>query len=121
MFLALLAAVGLSHLAVDGSIFKGVRGRLVKKYKETHPWVLELITCYQCTGFWSGVFVALLLQPISWGFSWYWCLPLWLFVTPLVFGFATSYLSMAGAAFLNYLDAPMAAISNKKKNESNQT
>lgn len=121
MFLSLLAGVGLSHLIVDGSIFKRLRGLLLEKYQHTHTWVLELISCYQCTGFWAGALVALFLQPIAWGFSWYWNVPLWLIITPLIFGFAVSYLSMVGAALLNYLDAPMAAISNKKQNESNKT
>lgn len=123
MFLvALLAAVGMSHIIVDGSIFAGWRGRKAKQQEETgkKSWLLEMATCYQCSGFWAGAFMGLVLQPITWGFAWYWCLPLWLLVTPFVVGCASSYASMAGAGFLNYLDAPMAAIANRRKNESNQ-
>lgn len=109
LLFSVLSAVGLSHLIVDGSIFAGVRGYLVEKYKESHPWVLELISCYQCTGFWTGALVGLLLQPISWGF---W-LPSWT-LTPLLMGFASSYASMAAAAFLNFLDAPMMNVKKDK-------
>lgn len=121
-FIALLAAVGMSHIVVDGTIFAKWRGRKVKWEQETKrkSWLLELSTCYQCTGFWAGVFMGLVLQPISWGFAWYWCLPLWLLVTPFVFGCAASYASMAGAGLLNYLDAPMALVrSRRNNNESN--
>jgi hypothetical protein len=128
--LGLLAAVGMSHLFVDGTIFDWLRKILIEKYKVTRPWVLTLISCYQCTGFWTGALMGLFLQPISWGlFDHLWwfvallfSLPLWLVVTPFIFGCAASYLSMAAAAFLNYLDAPaiMAAEMRKKKNEQPQ-
>jgi hypothetical protein len=121
-FMALLAAVGLSHLVVDGSILAKWRGRMIKKYKEEKPWVLELITCYQCTGFWAGFITGLILQPIPWfTYLWWWvALPLHLIVTPFVFGFAASYLSMVGAALLNYLDAPAMMANAIKKNEQSK-
>lgn len=119
--IALLAAIGMSHIIVEGSIFAGWRGRKMQWEKETgkKSWLLELSTCYQCTGFWSGVVMGLLIQPITWGLAWYWCLPLWLLVTPFVTGCAASFASMAGAGLMNYLDAPMAAIRNN--NVSNKT
>jgi hypothetical protein len=130
--IALLAAVGLSHIIVDGSIFAKWRGSLVEKYKETKPWVVELISCYQCTGFWAGAFMGLFLQPFYWYFHlsfylWKWLavilsLPAFLLLTPFIVGCAASYASMAAAALLNWLDAPAMAIATKKNdNEPNKT
>ncbi len=129
--IAVLAGIGLSHLVVDGSIFAKLRGSLVEKYKDTKPWVVELITCYQCTGFWGGVVMGLILQPFHWYTDlsfvlWKWLaivlsIPLYLLTTPVIVGCATSYVSMAAAGFLNWLDAPaMAIAANKKKDESSK-
>ncbi len=128
LLLALVAGVGLSHIIVDGSIFAKWRGSLIERYRDTRPWVVELISCYQCTGFWAGALMGLALQPISWGLFdhlWWWLallisLPLWLLVTPVIVGCGVSYASMVGAAFLNWLDAPAMAIAAKKKDESNK-
>lgn len=122
LIITLLAAVGLSHIIVDSSLLSKLRGWLIKKYSEKRPWIIELITCYQCTGFWTGALMGLLLQPIIWHVilfnvkiydSLFWVFDFLL--TPFIIGCATSYLSMAGAALLNWLDAPSMAMS--KKNE----
>jgi uncharacterized membrane protein len=93
-FITLLAAVGMSHILADGSILAGWRGRMkAKEEKEQKKsWLLEMVTCYQCNGFWTGALLGLITQPISWGLAWYWSLPLWLVVTPVVTGFASSCL-----------------------------
>jgi len=129
--IALVAGIGLSHLIVDGNIFAKLRGDLVKKYRDTQPWVIELITCYQCTGFWAGAVMGLLLQPIYWyhTFShvlWGWfalvlSIPFYLLWTPVITGAATSYVSMAAAALLNWLDAPAMAAAAKKNEKDNGT
>lgn len=130
---AVLAAIGMSHIIVDGDIFAKWRGDIVMKYKNNpNHWMVKLVTCYQCTGLWSGVFMSLFLQPIHWYallspmlLEWFTvtlCIPLYLVITPFIVGCASSYCSMAGAAFLNYLDAPaMAAAALKRNNESNKT
>ena len=91
----LIASVGLTHIVVDGSIFAGLRGWVANSGME---WLKKLITCYQCSGFWAGVVLGLLLQPFG--------RDLWWFLQPLAFGLATSYAAMAAAALLNYLDRP---------------
>lgn len=52
------ATVGMSHIIVDGSIFNPF-----KTWLEKGGWLkgklLSLMNCYQCSGFWSGVFVGL--------------------------------------------------------------
>lgn len=131
--IAIIAAVGMSHIIVDGDIFTKWRSDIVEKYKDNpRHWLVRLISCYQCTGLWSGVFMSLFLQPFPWFdflspllWSWlviYVCVPLYLLVTPAIVGFAASYCSMFGAALLNYLDAPaMAVAATRKKNETNPT
>lgn len=128
-FISLIVAVGLSHLIVDGQIFDSWRERIIQKYSENNPWVLKLLSCYQCTGFWSGVLVGLVLQPISWNFfaHLWWMVALilsilfYLIVTPLLVGFATSYVSMAAAALLNWLDAPAQAVALQRMSQKNGT
>jgi hypothetical protein len=134
--IAIIAAIGMSHIIVDGDILTKWRGDIVEKYKDNpRHWLVRLISCYQCTGLWSGVFMALLLQPFNWyaNLLFLWdllgtvgiiilCIPLYLLITPAIVGFAASYCSMAGAALLNYLDAPaMAVAATRKKNETNPT
>jgi hypothetical protein len=104
--LVLLSGVGFSHIIVDGSIFATPRGWIVSKGPE---WLKKLVTCYQCTGFWTGLIVGVL----SGVFINEWAPKLddglWLerlLVIPVMYGFAVSYLSMMAAAALNYLDRP---------------
>jgi hypothetical protein len=97
----ILAGIGLSHLIVDGAIFSRPRGWVVEKGPD---WLKKLVTCYQCTGFWTGMLSGLLsgIFVNEWGAGW------WgrLLVFPMFYGWAVSYLSMAAAAALNYLDRP---------------
>jgi hypothetical protein len=100
--LVILAGIGLSHLIVDGSIFSRPRGWVVEKGP---AWLKQLVTCYQCTGFWtgivcglmSGIFINELVLDGWWAR---------LLALPVLYGFTVSYLSMAAAATLNYLDRP---------------
>lgn len=130
--ISVLVAVGLSHLIVDGQIFDSWRAKLIENYGTKYPWLPKLLGCYQCAGFWSGVFVGLFLQPVSWGFFnyfWWWValilsIPFSLIITPFFVGCATSYVSMAAATLLNWLDAPAMAVAVQKaaqKNESTKT
>ncbi|MDR1493515.1 MAG: DUF1360 domain-containing protein [Planctomycetaceae bacterium] len=68
-----MAAVGLTAILVDGKIFQPLRERLEKNvrdyeerwnvnFKDLKPprtwsgFFFSIITCYQCCGFWSGLF-----------------------------------------------------------------
>ena len=120
--ITMIAAIGLSHIIVDGSILAKRKEDLLKTYKAKYPWLEKLMTCYQCSGFWTGALVGLFVQPINWClfdfFHWIIALilmiPFYLIATPFIMGCAASYLSMVGAALLNYLDAPAIAAANKK-------
>ncbi|MDR1384990.1 MAG: DUF1360 domain-containing protein [Planctomycetaceae bacterium] len=72
-FLFCMATVGLTAILVDGKIFQPFRERLEKnvrddeerwnsQFPEKKPprtwsgFLFSIITCYQCCGFWSGLF-----------------------------------------------------------------
>lgn len=53
MFLFVLACMGLTLLIVDSGILDTPRAWLTSKSLKLG----ELLRCYQCTGFWSGLFM----------------------------------------------------------------
>ncbi len=70
----ILAAVGMSHILVEGTIFNSL-----KLWLGNGGWfrqkILSLMNCYQCSGFWSGAFVGLLMciannDPLGCGLGW---------------------------------------------------
>lgn len=52
--LFVLGSVGMTHIIVEGEIFRPIR-TFVEKY--TVNFLSKLINCYQCTGFWCGLLV----------------------------------------------------------------
>ena len=62
-----MATVGLTAILVDGKIFAPLREWLEKRArtpKDRRTWagfLLDILTCYQCCGFWSGLFCGVLL------------------------------------------------------------
>ena len=76
-----MATVGLTAILVDGKIFAPFRERLEKRVLEQEErqqangriirrswsgFLLGIITCYQCCGFWSGLFCGLFLTISRW-------------------------------------------------------
>lgn len=104
-----LAAIGLTHIVVDSHIVWKLKhwlwyapdadGRLVlrpdltKLQKELH----FMGNCYQCSGFWAGLFLGVVLNGFD--VRWWWWPAVW-----IGHAFTGSYLSMVGAALINYLD-----------------
>jgi hypothetical protein len=88
--LYILAAVGLSHVLADSSILAPFRFWLSEKNTWFSNKLLEMMTCYMCSGWWAGLFVAI---AGYFGLDWL----LWAFAASLVsplFGFLKLYLSM---------------------------
>ena len=62
-----MATVGLTAILVDGKIFAPFREWLEKRArspKDRRTWcgfLLDILTCYQCCGFWSGLFCGVFL------------------------------------------------------------
>jgi len=54
LILFILASWGLTHILVSGKIFETPRNWIIIK----NEFLGGILTCYQCTGFWSGMFIA---------------------------------------------------------------
>jgi hypothetical protein len=82
-----LATIGLTNVLVHGRILDviGVRP-LLKKFLP--PTVFSVFECYECSGFWAGIIVGLMLYPWQ------------LF---LICGLAGSVLAMTFTDLINYL------------------
>jgi hypothetical protein len=51
-------SIGVTHILVDGEIFKPVKEFIAKNLPE---FFSKLLNCYQCTGFWVGIFFGFFL------------------------------------------------------------
>jgi len=51
-----LSSWGLTHLIVSGKIWENSRNWLIIR----SSFFAGLLTCYQCSGFWSGLFMSIL-------------------------------------------------------------
>jgi hypothetical protein len=97
VLLFIFASIGLTHILVDSSIFAEIRDWLRVKI-DANVWpplaakLNKLLGCYQCMGFWCGLFTGVL------AYGWH---PGILFLCAC----ASSFLSMWGAVYLNYLEA----------------
>jgi hypothetical protein len=90
IILFIFGSVGLTHIVVDSSLMLPIR-ELFDKYLPEK--VAKLIHCYQCSGFWCGLFCCWAAFP---GATWW---------QILVGGFAASVLANFMAIFMNYLEA----------------
>jgi len=95
IFLFAFGCIGVTHILVDGEIFRPVKEYMDQKVPK---FLMKLLNCYQCTGFWVGVFFGFFMfcncEKIH-------ELVLNLFLT----GGASSCLSYLWALILTYLEA----------------
>jgi hypothetical protein len=116
----------MTYILVDGSILDPVRlwlgnedsfGKTLKNvldkinplnfsfksiYQKSKKFLLAIMNCYQCAGFWSGVFIALLFKICGHGIidtSWW-------FIGPELFicGCASSAISVHGSSLIGWLN-----------------
>jgi hypothetical protein len=62
----LFASIGMAHIMVDGTIFNPFKTWLAAPSKwKFLTWckgkLLNLMNCYQCSGFWAGLFTGLMM------------------------------------------------------------
>src|SRR3989344_6569478 len=117
LFLFVFATIGMSHILVDSKLFSWVKewkiwSRINCLTYGLFRWVQDILACYQCSGWYVGMFVALftLTGPapvflLDLGFSKFWS-----FIIaniPFVFlgGCAGSFLSYTAALLLSYIVA----------------
>jgi ammonia channel protein AmtB len=60
IILLLLGSVGMTTIIVEGAIFVPVKNFLKKFMPE---YIMKLLDCHQCCGFWSGLFISLFFLP----------------------------------------------------------
>lgn len=85
MLFSIMAAIGLTHILVDGSLFNGIRHRL------QYTWLSFLFNCHQCSGFWCGIVSGLFLYDFTW-------------IQLFAFGCITSFLSKLVALIMSALE-----------------
>ena len=89
-FLFFLGVIGMTHIIVDAAIMQWLRDLFDKFLPE---YLSKLIHCYQCSGFWCGMFCGwAAFTSIS-----YWQI--------FLAGFAGSFLSNFSAIYMNYIEA----------------
>lgn len=92
----LLGAIGLGHIFVDGLILIQFKHWLGKNDTWLARKTLEMMSCYQCAGTWSGFIVAIMLwlSHFPYMFWLYW----------IVCGFAASFMTNVGAVLISYFN-----------------
>ena len=103
--LFIFASIGLCHIIVDGAIFAPMRGWIAKQDKWGWRKLSELLGCYQCTGFWSGVAVSIMLALAN--------IKMLYWLEFFCYGFAASFLANLGA---NLIWIVIAAAERLQKN-----
>lgn len=107
----LIGCIGLTSIIVDGEIFKPLKDFLQNKIPD---FFINLLNCYQCTGFWVGIIFGILLQ--------YKYLDS---VSDFAFVFLLGGLSSAAsyfyALYLTYLEANSMVQFNDHSSEENQS
>ena len=91
----IIGSVGMTNIIVESDIGKVFKDAIKPYITE---FLMKGLNCYQCTGFWSGVFTTLLLAIFNgWGFD----------KAHLVFlgGCTTSFLATFFAFLQTYLEA----------------
>lgn len=95
LFLFCFGSIGVTHIIVDGEIFRPVKEFLSKKGP---VFLNKLLSCYQCTGFWVGIFFCIFLYCDLSNL-------IKSFVYLFLAGGASSCLSYFWALLLTYLEA----------------
>jgi hypothetical protein len=110
----ILAGIGITSICVDSEFFRGwkenfgkwVKGR-IEKYGEDN-WLNKIlrkihymIYCYQCSGFWVGLILGILMDPLCQFQGWK---SVYTYVAFLAYGGVVSYLTQMGMALYNYIN-----------------
>jgi hypothetical protein len=73
LIMFLLASIGLTNILVHGSILDHIKvwGKSARQWMHHWEWSKALFSCYECTGFWAGLFCGFFF---FWG-DWWFILP----------------------------------------------
>jgi len=90
LIIFVLAVIGMTNIIVDpATIAAPVRSFIKRKGPK---WLDKLVSCYQCCGFWVGLFFSIILISYN---------P---FIV-ITCGAAGSFIATWGAIYLNYIEA----------------
>ncbi len=93
-FLFMVAVIGMTHIVVDSEIMEPVeewaKDRIPRKIHDA------LFNCYQCSGYWCGIFLAFLMGEFN---------PIHLFI----YGCAGSFLADFSESVFHYLETKHAS------------
>jgi len=108
-----LASIGMTHIMVDGSILQWFRDLMQKILPEK---AYEVFKCYQCMGFWCGLFVGYftIVKPFIGTPDFTWQLAV---IATFICGCASSFLSPWAAIYLNVLETKMIIDCSENKKE----
>ena len=73
LIMFLLSSIGLANILVHGNILDHIKikQKSARKWMHHWEWSEALFSCYECTGFWSGLFCGMFF---FWG-EWWFILP----------------------------------------------
>jgi len=109
ILLFVFSVIGLTHIVVDSKIFNYPREWTKKQKWWIFKKASEAIECYQCSGFWCGLFCGFIfVSPASIFTSVLWV---------LLSGFAGSFLAQWGANYLSYLESQTSIDLNMNEEE----
>jgi len=99
VLLFVLGVIGVTHIIVDPAAI--VQKPRNWSEKNLPVWFNDLISCYQCCGFWIGVILGIPMFLSVIGLHWLIGLPLLFFTC----GGAGSFVATLSAVYLNYLES----------------
>lgn len=89
LILFILATIGLTNILVHGKVLDEIKllGRTAREWMHSLNFTKELLSCYECTGWWSGLMTGTVVTLCT-GQSW-----LWLFLCPWAGSVVSSFYS----------------------------
>ena len=116
--LFILGGIGITSICVDSEFFRGWKeafGKWVKERIDKHGEdnrfnkilrkIHYMVYCYQCSGFWIGLWLGLLMDPLGLFAGWK---SVATYVALLAYGGCISYLTQMGMALYNYINVEYA-------------
>jgi hypothetical protein len=97
----ILSVWGLTHILVSSKILENLRNFLLVRA----PFIGKMLDCYQCTGFWTGLFLYFIYSPPR-------------LSNNLYFNFDFIFWAFVGSGICSFLSAVLSYIILKSKNEN---
>ena len=104
--LYILASIGLAHILVDSHLSGKFKEWMSKRkwFPRTRKFLIQGLSCYQCSGVWAGGLSGFLFDPVA-DICWLPIPDFCCFIIRIIaYGFAASFLSVLGAVTIQYLN-----------------